>query len=252
MDIKNLDKEFLKRKLSLLKNSDTLLQQRREKEKKLDTLFRETKEFTLIKKEILELDHTLDLLTDDNEINKKEILTEINQEILALFPESHLSYQYIEKKKKQQTLTKKELSTLEPYITKYHTYFRDASLLLIKGKERSLFSILFGRHPKVLLSYEITKLAKEATQDIKQVESLSFVCVDKKIQEELLQLLKELMEEVNKKWNAHLYEQAFHLFATRISTLHEKLTTLSEENGTLSIELESKMIEWSEYYLHMN
>jgi hypothetical protein len=238
-----LNKEFFKKKLFLLKHSESLLHKRSEIQKHLYDLLTahsSQEEITLVRRELLELDHSLDILTDDNQIDKEHIIKEITEQLVMLgcsFPEK-LNIE-INRQAHQ------ELHAIAPYVLKYYHHLKKSSSLLQKGKKRSLVSILFGRHPKVLLSYEITTIAKEASRDLSIINEFNFVHTSHGVSicKELLDMLKEILYESNKRWNHSLYEEAFLLFFTKISKLKEKLDISIEENTKSYVSLQEKTIE---------
>jgi len=234
-----LDKEQLKKKLLLLKQSEELITRRNATYAELIAQGNPA-----LKKEIQEIDHQLDLLMDEEELSPIQLLQEMAEEVVQEIPASTASYQRLQEEGSVQRKEAEELEKVRPFIEKYHHYFGKAAALLAKGKKKSLLALLFGRHPKVLLSYEIATLSKEASEDLTRLKELVMTGPAKKVHLSLVALLETLQAEANKKWNRALYEEAFFHFHTQISQLKSELTQLQSANRQQSEQLFQKTELW--------
>jgi|GEM_PF-3303525 len=129
---------------------------------------------------------------------------------------------------KSHPIAKESPPEIAPSITQLAALFAEGERILEAGKKRSLFSKLFGRHPKVLLSYQISKIDRFIQEDKQKITLLDFSKQSdlKKLQMQLEELYSEASHQIHKRWNPSLYSETFGELAAKSYTLKKQLQKL--------------------------
>lgn len=232
-------KQKILEKQQIAKQRSALLEERETLE---NIIINRPQDISHLKECIQKIDHCLDSLPEED----VDVLLTWKQELI--FQKCHCSmakstYSHLINKQQKIQETLQHIDHLLELLTPLQ---RDLSLGLqcIKQK-RSLFQMLFGRHPKALLAHYLLLVMGHCERFNKMCSSKSYPIELQELIKKIVTFFEILIEEIKKHWNPSLYKDKIFIFYDRFLHLWEKLVMYQKE----CLEEEKKVREEEENWL---